>query len=163
MLALDPRRFHTLVLGYLAKRHGRPRGDHRLVVGCLEQCAMGAFDPKFILHRYSGDNPVDCSWDTCGDWPCFKRYAMASSDYGAVDFADDRPLVITASGLAFFFADIKLVKTYWGIILAHAVLGTPFVIITVTATLSGFDKSLTRASANMGQDLFVPFSKCRCR
>ena len=60
------------------------------------------------------------------------------------------PLVITASGLAFFFADIKLVKTYWGIILAHAVLGTPFVIITVTATLSGFDKSLTRASANMG-------------
>ncbi len=60
------------------------------------------------------------------------------------------PLVITASGLAFFFADINLVKTYWGIILAHAVLGTPFVIITVTATLSGFDKSLTRASANMG-------------
>ena len=60
------------------------------------------------------------------------------------------PLVITASGLAFFFADIKLVKTYLGIILAHAVLGTPFVIITVTATLSGFDKSLTRASANMG-------------
>ena len=60
------------------------------------------------------------------------------------------PLVITASGLTYFFSDIKLVKTYWGLILAHAVLGTPFVIITVTATLSGFDKSLTRASANMG-------------
>ena len=29
-------------------------------------------------------------------------------------------------------------------------LGTPFVIITVTATLVGFDASLTRASANMG-------------
>ena len=60
------------------------------------------------------------------------------------------PLVITASGLTYFFSDIKLVKTYLGLILAHAVLGTPFVIITVTATLSGFDKSLTRASANMG-------------
>ena len=60
------------------------------------------------------------------------------------------PLVITASGLTYFFSDIKLVKTYWGLILAHAVLGTPFVIITVTATLTGFDKSLTRASANMG-------------
>jgi putative spermidine/putrescine transport system permease protein len=69
------------------------------------------------------------------------------------------PLVITASGLAFFFADINLVKTYLGIILAHAVLGTPFVIITVTATLSGFDKSLTRASANMGAGPIRTFFK----
>ncbi|MGB0798838.1 MAG: ABC transporter permease, partial [Planktomarina sp.] len=60
------------------------------------------------------------------------------------------PLVITASGLFFFFSQIGLAKTYIGIILAHAVLGTPFVIITVTATLSGFDRSLTRAAANMG-------------
>ena len=35
-------------------------------------------------------------------------------------------------------------------LLAHAALGTPFVIITVTATLVGFDRSLTRAAANMG-------------
>ena len=34
--------------------------------------------------------------------------------------------------------------------MAHAALGIPFVIITVTATLVGFDKSLTRASANLG-------------
>jgi putative spermidine/putrescine transport system permease protein len=69
------------------------------------------------------------------------------------------PLVITASGLTYFFSDIKLVKTYWGLILAHAVLGTPFVIITVTATLSGFDKSLTRASANMGAGPVLTFFK----
>ena len=60
------------------------------------------------------------------------------------------PLVITASGLFFFFSQIGLAKTYIGLILAHAVLGTPFVIITVTATLVGFDQSLTRAAANMG-------------
>ena len=36
------------------------------------------------------------------------------------------------------------------VILAHSVLGIPFVIITVTATLVGFDRSLTRASASMG-------------
>jgi len=51
------------------------------------------------------------------------------------------PLVITASGLFFFFSSVGLAKTYLGIILAHAALGTPFVIITVTATLSGFDQS----------------------
>jgi putative spermidine/putrescine transport system permease protein len=37
-----------------------------------------------------------------------------------------------------------------GVILAHAALGTPFVVITVTATLVGFDHSLTRASASLG-------------
>ena len=60
------------------------------------------------------------------------------------------PLVITASGLFYFFSGVGLAKTYWGLILAHAVLGTPFVIITVTATLVGFDQSLTRAAASMG-------------
>ena len=38
------------------------------------------------------------------------------------------PLVITASGLFYFFSDIGLAKTYLGLILAHAALGTPFVI-----------------------------------
>lgn len=60
------------------------------------------------------------------------------------------PLVITASGLFYFFSQAGIAKTYFGLILAHAALGTPFVIITVTATLVGFDKSLTRASANLG-------------
>ena len=60
------------------------------------------------------------------------------------------PLVIIASGLFFFFSDVGIAKTYIGVILAHAVLGTPYVIITVTATLVGFDKSLTRASASLG-------------
>ena len=69
------------------------------------------------------------------------------------------PLVITASGLFFFFSSIEIAKTYLGIILAHAALGTPFVIITVTATLSGFDQSLTRASANMGAGPIRTFFK----
>jgi putative spermidine/putrescine transport system permease protein len=60
------------------------------------------------------------------------------------------PLVIIASGMFFFFSDVGMAKTYTGIIIAHAVLGTPYVIITVTATLVGFDDSLTRASASMG-------------
>jgi putative spermidine/putrescine transport system permease protein len=69
------------------------------------------------------------------------------------------PLVITASGLFFFFSDIGVAKTYFGLILAHAALGTPFVIITVTATLSGFDKSLTRAAASMGANPLTTFFK----
>jgi putative spermidine/putrescine transport system permease protein len=69
------------------------------------------------------------------------------------------PLVIIASGMFFFFSDLGLAKTYAGIIIAHAVLGTPYVIITVTATLVGFDKSLARAAANMGANPITTFFK----
>ena len=60
------------------------------------------------------------------------------------------PIIITAAGMYFFYSDVKLAQTYTGIILAHTALGVPFVIITVTATLTGFDHSLTRAAANLG-------------
>ncbi|MET1027744.1 MAG: ABC transporter permease [Dongiaceae bacterium] len=60
------------------------------------------------------------------------------------------PIVITAVGMYFFYAQIGLANTYIGLILAHSALATPFVVITVTATLTGFDRSLTRAAASLG-------------
>ncbi len=60
------------------------------------------------------------------------------------------PLIITASGMFLFFAKFQLVATFTGLIIAHTVLGMPFVVITVTATLVGFDQSLTRAAASLG-------------
>lgn len=76
------------------------------------------------------------------------------------------PLVIIASAMFFAFSNVHvpmyekgLAKTYLGLIIAHAVLGTPFVIITVTATLVGFDQSLTRAAASMGASPVRTFFK----
>jgi putative spermidine/putrescine transport system permease protein len=69
------------------------------------------------------------------------------------------PLVITAAGMFFFYSKIHLSQTYLGVIMAHAVLGTPFVIITVTATLVGFDKSLVRASNSLGAGPIDTFFK----
>lgn len=73
------------------------------------------------------------------------------------------PIIISATGMFFFYSMKwmpmlteegvgfgRLAGTYAGIILAHAALGIPFVIITVTATLSGFDQSLVRAAASLG-------------
>jgi len=60
------------------------------------------------------------------------------------------PLIISAAAMFFFFSRINLTQTYLGVILAHTALGIPFVVITVTATLSSFDHSLTRASASLG-------------
>jgi putative spermidine/putrescine transport system permease protein len=69
------------------------------------------------------------------------------------------PLIISAAGMYFFYSRIGLQGTYWGVVLAHAALGTPFVIITVTATLVGFDRSLVRASLSMGADPITTFFK----
>lgn len=69
------------------------------------------------------------------------------------------PLVITATGMFFFYSQIGVAKTYFGVILAHVTLGVPFVIITVTATLVGFDRSLIRASQNLGADGWTTFRK----
>ncbi|WP_245328833.1 ABC transporter permease [Bradyrhizobium centrolobii] len=60
------------------------------------------------------------------------------------------PVVITAVAMYFFYADVGLLNTYLGLILAHTTIATPFVVITVTATLTGFDHSLTRAAAGLG-------------
>ena len=69
------------------------------------------------------------------------------------------PLIITATGLFFFYSAIGLAHTYAGIILAHAMLGIPFVIITVTATLAGFDRSLTYAAASFGATPLTTFRR----
>ena len=71
------------------------------------------------------------------------------------------PLIISATGMFFFYSRLgiwmedtlgmsKALSGYIKVVLAHAALGIPFVIITVTATLVGFDRSLTRAASNMG-------------
>lgn len=69
------------------------------------------------------------------------------------------PLVITATGMFFFYSFVGLAQTDLGIILAHATLGTPFVIITVTATLIGFDRSLIRAAQSLGAPPYAVFRR----
>ena len=69
------------------------------------------------------------------------------------------PLIISACGMFFFYSRIHLQGTHLGVILAHAALGTPFVVITVTATLVGFDRSLIRAANSLGADGVTTFFK----
>lgn len=69
------------------------------------------------------------------------------------------PLIITAAGMFFFYSKIGLAQTYPGLIMAHTALGIPFVIITVTATLIGFDQDLIRASASLGANPVTTFRK----
>lgn len=78
------------------------------------------------------------------------------------------PVVITATALYFFYANpliftaeplVVLNNTHLGVILAHTLLATPFVVITVTATLTGFDQSMIRAGASLGAPPALVFRK----
>lgn len=69
------------------------------------------------------------------------------------------PGVITAVGLYFFFAPIGLTGSYLGLILAHTALATPFVVITVGATLQSFDTNLARAAASLGASPLYAFRR----
>lgn len=69
------------------------------------------------------------------------------------------PVVIAAVGMYFFYSTLGLANSLLGIMLAHAALGTPFVVITVTATMTGFDQSLVRAARNLGASPMTAFRR----
>jgi putative spermidine/putrescine transport system permease protein len=69
------------------------------------------------------------------------------------------PVIIFAVGLAFFFGPLGLTQTYTGLILAHAALGTPFVVVTVSAALQGFDRNLARAANSLGAGPVTTFRR----
>lgn len=58
------------------------------------------------------------------------------------------PVVIIGVASYLFFAPLGLGNSYLSLIVVHAVLGVPFVIITVSATLQGFNYNLVRAAAD---------------
>ncbi|HMR33077.1 MAG TPA: ABC transporter permease, partial [Geminicoccus sp.] len=60
------------------------------------------------------------------------------------------PLVIVAAGAYFFYAPLGLTGSLTGLIIAHTTLAAPFVIISVTSTLAGFNPNLSRAGASLG-------------
>lgn len=69
------------------------------------------------------------------------------------------PVVIVGVASYLFFAPLGLGNSYISLILVHAVLGVPFVIITVSATLQGFNYNLVRAAASMGASPLLAFRK----
>ncbi|WP_299380882.1 ABC transporter permease [uncultured Kiloniella sp.] len=69
------------------------------------------------------------------------------------------PLIIAAAGMFFFYSKLGISQTYVGLIMAHTALGTPFVVITVTATLSNFDHTLVKAGASLGATPTYTFFK----
>jgi putative spermidine/putrescine transport system permease protein len=60
------------------------------------------------------------------------------------------PAIVIAVAVYISFLKWHLVGTVGGYVLAHAAIGVPFVLVSVTSALGGFDPKLLRASASLG-------------
>lgn len=60
------------------------------------------------------------------------------------------PVIVVAVALLLAFGPIGLVATHAGLVIAHAMLGVPFVVVTVLAALEAFDPVQLRAAAACG-------------
>ena len=69
------------------------------------------------------------------------------------------PIVITALGGYLAMVKIGLNNTYWAAIFLHAMLGMPFVVISVLSALQGFDNNLWRAAASLGASPVTAFRR----
>jgi len=67
------------------------------------------------------------------------------------------PLVIIAVGLYAVFLPWQLVGTTQGFVLAHTALAVPFVVVSVTTSLRGFDRTLEQAAASLGASPLTTF------
>jgi len=60
------------------------------------------------------------------------------------------PAIVVAVAVYVSFLQWHLVGSIGGYVLAHAAIGLPFVLVSVTSALGGFDSKLLRASASLG-------------
>jgi putative spermidine/putrescine transport system permease protein len=91
-------------------------------------------------------------------------YALFRHDFGGrklIVAALMSPLIIPAIvlgiGLYDLFVRWSLIGSPLGIVLAHTVVAVPYVLVTVSASLSKFDPALERASSSLGAGGFTTF------
>lgn len=69
------------------------------------------------------------------------------------------PVVISGVAMFYAFSRLGLTNSLSGLVLAHAALGVPFVVITVSAMLGGTDENLIRAGSSLGETPIRVFFK----
>ncbi len=69
------------------------------------------------------------------------------------------PAIVVAVALLLAFAPVGLANGFAGLVIAHAMLGVPFVVVTVLAALSRFDPVLLRAASSCGAGPWLAFRR----
>ncbi|MCC7045950.1 MAG: ABC transporter permease [Alphaproteobacteria bacterium] len=69
------------------------------------------------------------------------------------------PHIIIGLGMFFLYTWMGVIQTLYGMILAHTTIAAPFVLLTVAATLTNFNRNLVRAASGLGAKPLIVFRK----
>lgn len=91
---------------------------------------------------------------TCGTLAAYGLHTLRSRwstlAYGAFVLPLIIPAILIAIGIFLFYAQIGFNNTLIGIVLAHSVLATPLVVITVAASLKSYDMNQEMVARSLG-------------
>ncbi len=145
-VSLTPRRFLSMPQGEYSLRHFETLFGSPAWMSSFAQSAVIAVSAAFLA-------------TVLGTLCAIGLWRIASRAAEAIRALLLLPLVVPPiiSAMAFYrlFVPLGLMDSYAGMILAHAVLGAPLVLITVSASLAGFDPKLEQASRNLGASTFT--------
>jgi putative spermidine/putrescine transport system permease protein len=143
-VSLTPKRFLSLPEDTLSLRHYIKLFTSEEWLGSIGQSAVIAVSATLIATLLGTVCAV-------GLWRLSSRFSEALRAYLLM------PLIVPpiVSALAFYrlWNDLRLIDSFTGMIIAHAILGAPFVIITVSTSLANFDLRLEQASRNLGASI----------
>ncbi|MCC5982773.1 MAG: ABC transporter permease [Rhodobacteraceae bacterium] len=140
-VSLTPRRFLSMPRGEYSLRHFEALFASPAWMSSFAQSAIIAVSAALLA-------TVLGTLCAIGLWRIASRAAEAVRALLLIPLVV--PPIISAFAFYRLFVPMGLIDTYAGIILAHAVLGTPLVLIAVSASLAGFDPKLEQASRSLG-------------
>jgi putative spermidine/putrescine transport system permease protein len=69
------------------------------------------------------------------------------------------PTIILSVAVYGLFAKLKLIGTWYGLVIAHTILALPFVVLVIGAGLRDFDRSLEQAAEGLGASRWRTLSR----
>ncbi len=67
------------------------------------------------------------------------------------------PAIVLAVGIAMVLSPLGLLRTFTGMVIAHVLITLPYVVRTISATLSEIDRSYEEAAATLGANVWTTF------
>lgn len=85
------------------------------------------------------------------------RFAFGTLVYGALISSIMVPVILIAIGAFFLFARLDMVNTIPALVLCDTLLAVPFVLVTVSAGLKGYDMNQEQVARSLGASRFKAF------
>ena len=84
-------------------------------------------------------------------------FSLKKPVYGMLIASLTVPVILIAIGAYFAFAQVGLVNTKLALVLSDSLLAVPFVLVTVSAGLKGYDMNQEQAARSLGASRFAAF------